>query len=181
MTEKSFFKPSSGMETKKVRKVCGFFEKFMGDGDGLLFGAEREFCAGCVARQYSEREVTPVFTDHELKQKHFQADFRLFLVNYTCEKGLRFSEWHDHLCELYRDYPGWMRDVDGREVFLDMGVFEVDHIREWFRDYIQLVPDKGDTRLRAESKERIRAFASIMRSHFPQRAMMWGVRAANDN
>lgn len=140
------------------------------------------FCSRwCVSHQYCQRLVTPIFTDEDLKRREFQADFKAFLVRYTFQHHICAGEWHDHLTELYRDYRGWIRGEDGRETYLDMSVFEVPHIREWFRDYIQIVPDGRATRLRGESKERVRVFATIMRAHFPFEGSHWGMRAANDN
>lgn len=138
-------------------------------------------CAKCLAKGFCRKLATPIFRDSELKRTLFQPDLRAFLVAYTFKHHLLPSQWHEHLCGLYRDYRGWIKGEDGQEVFLDMSVFEVDHIREWFRDYIQIVPNGVETRLRGESKERVRVLATIMRAYYPAEANLWGIRAANDN
>lgn len=138
-------------------------------------------CVGCISRQYCKRLISPIFRDDELRRPFFQTDFRAFLFVYTFKHRLCFSQWHEHLCGLYRDYRGWISDQVGDEVFLDMEVFEHPNIREWFRDYIRPVPLGVRPRLRGESKERVRTLATIMRAYHPEEAMMWGVRAANDN
>ncbi|KCZ93829.1 hypothetical protein [Hyphomonas johnsonii] len=140
-----------------------------------------EFCRECLIAAYCKRLVTPIFVDDELKRPFFQSDLKAFLVRYTYTHGLPPSEWHEHLVDLNRDYRGWYKSGDGREVLLRLSVFEIPHIREWFRDYIQIVPNGVETRLRGESKERVRVLATIMRAYYPEEAMMWGVRAANDN
>lgn len=122
-----------------------------------------------------------MFSDEEISREEFIIDFKSFLVAYSFKERLLPSEWHEHVCSLYRDYRGWISDKAGSEVFLEMEVFEVPHIREWFRDFIQPVPPGVQARIRLEARERIRALATIMRAYFPAEAMLWGVRAANDN
>lgn len=139
------------------------------------------FCTECAVEQYCKRLAALVYSDEEIRSHLFQSDFRLFLARYSFREGILFSEWHDHLCGLYRDYHGCIKGRDGSEVYLDLGVFEHEHIREWFRDFIQIVPPGVRPRLRGETKERVRVFATIMRAHFPEEGMMWGIRAANDN
>ncbi len=139
------------------------------------------FCAQCLAEQFCRRLATPVFVDDGIGREEFITDFRRFLVSYSFRERLLPSEWHEHVCSLYRDYRGWMKDKAGSEVFLDMDAFEVPHIREWFRDFIQPVPPGVQPRIRTEARERVRVLATIMRAHFPAEAMLWGMRAANDN
>lgn len=139
------------------------------------------FCLRCISLGFCPKVFSTVFSDSELSRDHFLADFRTFLVRYSFEQRLLPSQWHDHLCGLYRDYRGWIKDREGSEVFLNMEVFEHPNIREWFRDFIRPISPGVHPRLRAETKERVRVFATIMRAHFPEEAMMWGVRAANDN
>lgn len=139
------------------------------------------FCVQCHLEQYCKRLVTPVFTDDEIKRPFFLADMKTFLVVYSFEHHLLPSEWHDHMVGLYRDYRGWIKGEGGQEIFLDLSVFELLHIREWFRDYIQIVPNGVETRLRGESKERVRILATIIRTHYPVEASLWGIRPANDN
>lgn len=140
-----------------------------------------KFCRHCQMIGICERLVAQLFSDRELYREYFLYDFRAFLVSYTIKHDLCFSEWLDHLCDLYRDYRGRIKGADGQEVFLDMSVFEVPHIREWFRDFIRLVPPGVQPRLRPEARERVRVLATIMRANFPSEGMMWGLRAANDN
>lgn len=116
--------------------------------------------------------------DTKLDNPEFIRDLR----RYTASLGISCDQWLDFLSDTYRDYPGRIMDQTGREVFLDMEVFEEPNIRYWFRDWCNtpcgnnVVP-----RIRSEARERIRVLATILRAANPKAALMWGVRAANDN
>lgn len=138
-------------------------------------------CVRCVSLGYCPSRWSHLVRDDELSEPLFLIDFKLFVTRYAFRTRLTPDQWLDHLTGLYRDYPGWLRNQCGEEVFLDMTVFEVPHIREWFRDFVRPVPVGVRPRIKASAKERVRAFTTIMRAHFPEEAMMWGVRAANDN
>ena len=75
-----------------------------------------------------------------------------------------------------------MRDAKRNEIYLNMQEFERLHIREWFRDFC-CTPCSPDVepRVRGEAKERVRILATILKAHNPDEALIWGVRAANDN
>lgn len=139
------------------------------------------FCLQCQILQYCRQRSSTLIVDSELRGVGFVADFRAFLVRYSFQHQVTPGQWHEHLCGLYRDYHGWIRDGDGNEVFLDMEVFEEKHTVDLFKRLLRPVPPGGQTRLREETKERVRVCATIMRAHFPEEAMMWGVRPANDN
>jgi hypothetical protein len=73
--------------------------------------------------------------------------------------------WLDFLTDLYRDYRGCIVDEMGRTVLLDMEVFEVPHIRDWFRDFCcTQCPPHITPYVRGEAKERVRILATIMRT-----------------
>ena len=99
--------------------------------------------------------------------------------------GLRIdsADWVDFVSDLYRDFSGCIVDQNDKEILLDLEVFEVPSNREWFRDWANSpLPEGKVPRLRAESRERIRVLATILRAHFRDAAMLWdGVRPANDN
>nr|WP_281721263.1 hypothetical protein [Nitrosomonas nitrosa] len=117
-------------------------------------------------------------SDKNIENPEYVRDLRCFAY------GLRISshDWLEFLTDLYRDYPGRIIDARGAEVFLNMEEFETAGIREWFRDFCcTLCPPDVTPRVRPEAWERVRALATILRAHFPEAAMVWGVRAANDN
>ncbi|WBQ11208.1 hypothetical protein L2D01_05350 [Hyphomonadaceae bacterium ML37] len=115
-------------------------------------------------------------SDQELADPQFLAGVR------ATARALRVSpsDWLDRIYDFYRDFDGVIVDAKRNEVFLDLEVFETDHIREWFRDWICKPMAEGvRPRLRGESKERIRIIATILRAQFPFDTIQW--LAANDN
>ncbi|GER05189.1 hypothetical protein JCM17846_28710 [Iodidimonas nitroreducens] len=123
------------------------------------------------------KETTKLVSDIQIENPNFLSDLRLF----TSELSISPDHWLNYLVDAYRDYRGLVV-FNGEEVFLNMEVFETDGIREWFRDWACApVPEGVRPRLREESRERIRALATILSTRFPFEASMWGVRAVNDN
>lgn len=139
------------------------------------------FCTRCNQQGYCSRISSRIFGDEVFSNRYWLVDFKCFLNGYSFRQKLMPGDWHDHIADLYCNYKGWISGPSGEEVFLDTQVFEVAHIREWFRDFIQPVREGTTPRLRREARERVRVLATIMRAFYPEEAMMWGVRAANDN
>lgn len=135
-------------------------------------------CVTCFGLGYCKKLFSRLVSDRELENPHFRDDVRQFARSLDVPA----AEWRDYLLDLYCHYPGRIVDQNGAETFLNMEEFEVPHVREWCRDWINGVPSaSGPSRLRSESRERIRALASILRAAFPEEAFTWGLRAANDN
>ena len=135
-------------------------------------------CFDCLPDGICRNERIALVSDKALSDPEFIRDLRSFAY------GLKVSSyhWHDFLCDLYRDYPGCIINENGEEVFLDMHVFEVPSIRDWFRDFCCTpVPATITPYVRGEARERARILATILKASYFQEAMMWGVSAANDN
>jgi hypothetical protein len=100
-------------------------------------------------------------TDRELADPAFIRSLRDFCF------GLNVSSycWLDFLTDQYRDLRGCIVDQLGRTVFLDMDVFEVPHIRDWFRDFCcTRCPPHITPYVRGEAKERVRILATILKT-----------------
>ena len=132
----------------------------------------------CYSGGYCKNLQSRIVSDQELANPLFVAHVR----QTANELGFEASEWLDAVYDLYCEYRGCIVDANGREIFLDLEPFEVPFIREWFRDWACKPAKCGvRPRVREESRERIRVLATILRARYPERAMMWGVVAANDN
>ena len=117
--------------------------------------------------------------DQELRNGKFLYDSKAscFARNKTPE------DWIEHVHDLYRDYRGRIIDHEGHEIILNMNVFEVPFIREWFRDFACTPCLPGvRPRIRTVARPRVRVLLTIIRARFPEEAEHWGSReAANDN
>lgn len=140
-------------------------------------------CVSCRLHGYCYRICTQLVTDDELENAQFIRDVRATAL----AESIDAAEWHEHVANLYRDYRGWVENSEAKsgtqqEVFLDMQVFEVASIREWFRDFCCTpCPDDVMPRVRCEARERVRVLATILRASYPLRASLWGSQTANDN
>ena len=136
------------------------------------------FCQCCTVMEYFRNVRTLVVDDAELSNPEFIRDVR----NFARSLGISSYHWRGHLSDLYRDYHGVIIGGDGREVFLNMRVFEFDNARNWFRDFC-CRPTKPHVTpyVRCEARGRAKILATILRAAYPEAAMMWGVRAVNDN
>lgn len=136
-----------------------------------------QLCPDCVGNGYCSKQNVPLVGDHQIGNPDYLRDLKAFV------KSLDVSDcrWHEHLSNLYRDFPGWVIGPGGREVFLNMEEFERQGIREWFRDFLRPCPDTVQPRVRREAVERVRILATILSAHFPVQSALWGVRPANDN
>lgn len=137
-----------------------------------------ELCVQCYSSGYCRNLTARIVSDRELANPLFVAHVR----QTANELGIEASEWLEAIYDMYCEYRGCIVDAMGREIFLDLEPFEVPFIREWCRDWACKTAKNGvRPRVRKESRERIRVLATILRARFPERAMMWGVVAANDN
>ena len=126
---------------------------------------------------YCPRSRVELVPNAKLESREYLRDLRRF----TSDLDISPDHWVDYLVDTYRDYEGVITSR-GSETYLDTEAFEIDSIREWFRDWAcKPVPPETEPRLREESRERIRVLATILATRFPFEASMWGVRAANDN
>ena len=133
-------------------------------------------CLECRILGYCHKKTVKIVSDRELADVEFLKRVR------ATAKALDYSpsEWVEKLSNFYRDFDGAIVDDAGEEVYLDMEVLEAEHIREWFRDWVNKpIPAGVRPRLRQESKERIRVLATILRARFPFDSIQWLV--ANDN
>lgn len=118
-------------------------------------------CALCIIEDRCER--TRLVTDRELADPVFIRALRdlCFSLNVSS------YHWLDFLTDLYRDAHGCIVDESGCTVFLNMDVFEIPHIRDWFRDFCCTpCPPHITPYVRGEAKERVRALATILRGQF---------------
>lgn len=136
------------------------------------------FCNRCIWFGFCCKHKVKLVTDKEINDPDFIRDVRekAFSLN-ICP-----DQWHDYLNDLYRDYPGWVRGTNGKEIYLAMLEFERPNIRDWFRDFCCTpCPEYVVPRVRCEARERVRILATILKAWNKDEAMMWGVRACNDN
>ncbi len=134
-------------------------------------------CPNCIVRGYCSNRHVLLVTDDLLDSPEYIRDLKAF-----CH-GLGVSDcaWQDYLCDLYRDFPGWIVAPEDIEVFLNMEEFERPSIREWFRDFAQVCPPDVTPRVRREARERVRIMATILSAYSPVNAGLWGIQPANDN
>ena len=129
--------------------------------------------------EYTYNREFKVITNAELESKLFRLDalnsVRKAVASTSCRtcKGC--------FTDLYRDLDGYFSNKDGDEVFLSLGCLW-DTPWEWWRDTVLTpAPRTQPIQLRVENRERLRVIFSIYRACFPEQAMLWGVRADNDN
>ncbi|MEO0696960.1 MAG: hypothetical protein AAFY84_12765 [Pseudomonadota bacterium] len=135
-------------------------------------------CQGCYSRGYCRRRVTHLVNDGDLFNPEYIRDLRAS----ARRRGLTCDQWIEALADWYRDYPGWIADDAGREVFLDLDVFERPNIRDWFRSFCNTpCPPHIRPHVRPEARERVRVLATILSFVIPAEAALWGHRSANDN
>ncbi len=121
-------------------------------------------CITCQINGFCPKIRSPRVTDAELYDPSFIRAVREFAHNLQISP----TQWLDHLTDMYRDYRGTIVNEHGRRIDLDMEVFEIDSIREWFRDFVRPMPAFTTPRIRGESRERLRILATILRTTFPR-------------
>ena len=117
------------------------------------------YCALCIIEDTCAR--TRLVTDRELADPAFIRRLR----NVCFRLNVSSYQWIDFLTDLYRDYRGCIVDEAGRTVYLNMDVFEIPHIRDWFRDFCcTQCPPQITPYVRGEARERVRIVATVLRS-----------------
>lgn len=120
-----------------------------------------EICTLCIIETRCAR--TPIVADSELADPAFIRALR----NFCYDLNISSYHWLEYLTDLYRDYRGCIVDEYGRTVYLNMDVFEVPNIREWFRDFCCTpCPPHITPYVRGEAKERVRILATILRAEY---------------
>lgn len=133
-------------------------------------------CPQCFLQGYCRTLRARLITDEELSSPFFLSDVR----SYAYRLDISCDVWPGFLTDAYRDYPGTIRNAQGRPVDLDTEVLDAPSIRYWFRDTCKPVVGNAVPRLRIEARERFRVVATILRARDPAGTRLWGVRAAND-
>lgn len=149
-------------------------------------------CRKCPLSACRQKHSSKLVTDGELKNPDFVRDVKSF----GADLKVAASEWLDFCLNLLSRQDVDFIDPYGNVVDLDIeallpsdedidegrgAAFEA-RIRNWFSEtFCNPVPDEVIPRIRVEARERFRIVATILRAQFPCAAMMWGVRAANDN
>ena len=149
------------------------------------------YCAACTCPSLCRRRAR-VVSDLELKNPEFIRDVREF----GRALGKSPGEWLDYVLENYARFDGCIVNQDGRSVLLSTHIFlptdeEVDdgnaglienRMRNWFEEtFVDPTPAHVTPQVRYPGSERFRIVATVLRAAYPVEAMMWGVRAANDN
>ncbi|MFC3051795.1 hypothetical protein [Kordiimonas pumila] len=135
-------------------------------------------CTQCITIGYCTKRKVQLLTDKELANPYMIRDIRAYA--YTL--NIPYTGWHEYAVNLYRDFRGWIAGPDGKEVLLDTEVFETGNIQYWFRAFCCTpISDDITPYVRGEARERVRVLATILRANNSKAALMWGVRAANDN
>ena len=111
-----------------------------------------------------------VVTDGALADPVFLADVKTFAGRLRIPRR-RFIDW---LIDGFRDANAVLVDEHGTPVWIDFDEIERDHIDLWFRDWCKVPEDQVRPRVRAESRERIRLVATLLRAIFPKESTVWG-------
>lgn len=135
-------------------------------------------CIQCGIAGYCKRINVPLLTDDEISNSHFVRDLRAFAHSLDVDA----ADWLEFASDTYRDYGGWIiHPVSKGEVFVEMEPLERAPY-EWWRDFCTRACLPGVTpRVRSEAWERARSLGTILRAAYPEEALLWGLRPANDN
>ena len=90
-----------------------------------------KFCASCYLGSCRQERKSLFVSNEELANSEFIRDGRAACLR----ENIMPEAWIEHVNDLYRDFPGRIFDTEGHEIILNMEVFEVPFIREWFRDF----------------------------------------------
>ena len=149
----------------------------------------RPNCRNCGQRHATK---SLVFTDQELSDPETVRDVKNFAASLNIPK----SKWLDHILNVLARLNVDFVNANGEVVSLNTEIFlpsdkDIDEdrgasvearIQNWFGETLcYRVPDDVTPRIRREARERFRIVATILRAQYPCAAIMWGVRAANDN
>jgi len=133
-----------------------------------------------------------VVTNLDLQNSEFVRDVR----NFAASLRIPQSRLLDAFLEAYARSDTCVVDDEGRpttlrfdcllpsdqEIDEDRGVIVEARIQNWLEETFAVrVPSHVTPHVRVEARERFRVIATILRAAYPREAMMWGVRASNDN
>jgi hypothetical protein len=138
-------------------------------------------CLRCLSFGYCRKLSCLLVSDAEIEDAEFIRDVKGF----GADLDIKSDCWRNFLIDSYRDYLGRVfadrtAMERGLETFLDTQELEIDHFREWARDFFRHVPPHVKPHVRPEAWERVRVVATILRARFPEAAASWGLRASND-
>ncbi len=138
----------------------------------------RFLCYRCINQGYCKSTMSLIVSDAELNNPEFIRDVRETAYSMKVPKG----KWLTLTSNLYRDYLGSIVDGAWQEKFLDMNVFEVAYIEDWFKVWCNTkCPTHVKPSVHPKARERVRVLATILRASFPETAQNWGYSGANDN
>lgn len=120
-------------------------------------------------------------TIEQATSSHFLRDARNRGADYREEKGLKRSELHDHLidvyCHLKEPITRYCHALMGeREVWLDTDALEVPGIEDWLDYFFTRAPDHINPYVTIETIDRVIVITSILRAADPQGTAHWGER-----
>ena len=154
-------------------------------------------CINCMLLGYCLHLKSKAVTMEELKNPYFFYDF----LKFGHSLGLEDAEWKPFLNESLLEYSGGIVDENGKVVFVDTEIFEIDEdtlftgskkdvsraferVRDFFSYWFgQEHALREKVHFRGNTGEKLLVAASILRAYYPHEASFWGLRgkAANDN
>lgn len=135
-------------------------------------------CYRCVGNGFCKNTKSLIVSDAELDNPEFIRDVRKTAYSLQTTN----TQWLHLITNLYRDYLGIIVDGAWQEQFLDMEVFEIAYIEDWFKVWCNTkCPAHVKPSIHPRARERVRALATILRASFPKAAQNWGYGEANDN
>lgn len=115
-------------------------------------------------------EKVYLVTDEELKNAQFLRDTRVFASKLPVSR----RAFVDFLVNGVRDSDSEVIDADGNPVEIDFEELERANIDLWVRDWATFPAAQAACRVRAESRERVRLVATMLRMIFPKESSVWG-------
>ena len=150
-------------------------------------------CLRCGGRHGDRpQQFCQLVTARQLANPEFVRDVR----NFAASKRLPRARLLDTFLEALARVDACFINEDGHPITLRFDCLlptdqDIDRgrgkiiearIQNWLEETFTVpVPSHVTPHVRVEARERFRVIATILRAAYPQHAMMWGVRAANDN
>lgn len=121
--------------------------------------------------EFKEQPITVrLVSDGELSDPVFLADVKTFASRLRVPRR-QFVDW---LVDGVRDSETCLIDSAGDPVTIEFEEIEKDNIDLWVRDWVRMPERHVAPRLRAESRERVRLVATMLRMIFPKESSVWG-------